>query len=68
MPDKNEDAKALKPAKSLKNADNWKSLARPADAGYYELQTEDTGSVPVRLFFTKNLLDATEDILYRHQD
>ncbi|MFL6231214.1 MAG: RtcB family protein [Pyrinomonadaceae bacterium] len=59
------DAKALKVAKTLKNADNWKHLSRWHGAGYYELQTEDTGDVPVRLFFTKNLLDATEDILYR---
>jgi tRNA-splicing ligase RtcB len=65
MSDKSEDAKALKVAQSLKNADNWKSLARPTDRGYYELQTEDIRDVPVRLFFTKNLLDAAEDILYR---
>jgi tRNA-splicing ligase RtcB len=65
MSDKREDAKALKVAKTLKSADNWKRLARWHGAGYYELQTEDTGSVPVRLFFTKQLLDAAEDILYR---
>jgi tRNA-splicing ligase RtcB len=65
MAETNEDAKALKISKALKNADNWKHLARRGDAGYYELRTEDTGSVPVRLFFTKQLLDATEDILYR---
>lgn len=61
----NEDAKALKVAKTLRNADNWKQLARWHGAGYYELQTEDTKDVPVRLFFTKQLLDATEDNLYR---
>jgi tRNA-splicing ligase RtcB (3'-phosphate/5'-hydroxy nucleic acid ligase) len=65
MSDRQEDAKALKVAKTLKNADNWKHLARPTNAGYYELHTEDTGDVPVRLFFTKALLDAAEDILYR---
>jgi tRNA-splicing ligase RtcB len=65
MADRNEDAKTLKLAKSLKNAENWKRLARQTDAGYYELQTEDIRDVPVRLFFTKALLDATEDILYR---
>jgi tRNA-splicing ligase RtcB len=65
MSDKQEDAKALKVAKTLKNADNWKHLARWHGAGYYELHTEDTRDVPVRLFFTKRLLDAAEDILYR---
>ncbi|MDT7605091.1 MAG: hypothetical protein QOF61_3088 [Acidobacteriota bacterium] len=65
MSDKHEDARALKVAKALKNADNWKHLARWHGDGYYELQTEDTASVPVRLFFTKRLLDAAEDILYR---
>jgi tRNA-splicing ligase RtcB len=65
MAETNEDAKALKVAKTLRNADNWKHLARPTNAGYYELRTEDTRDVPVRLFFTKQLLDATEDTLYR---
>jgi tRNA-splicing ligase RtcB len=59
------DAEALKVAKTLQSADNWKHLARPTNAGYYELQTEDTGDVPVRLFFTRALFDAAEDILYR---
>ena len=65
MTNHTEDAKALKVAKQLKNADNWKHLARWHGDGYYELHTEDTRDVPVRLFFTKNLLDAAEDILYR---
>lgn len=60
-----EDAKALKVAKTLKNADNWKHLARWHGLGYYELQTEDTGDVPVRLFLTASLLRDAEDILYR---
>jgi tRNA-splicing ligase RtcB (3'-phosphate/5'-hydroxy nucleic acid ligase) len=59
------DAKALKVAKTLKNADNWKHLARWNGEGYYELKTEDTGEVPVRLFLTPTLLQQTEDILYR---
>jgi hypothetical protein len=59
------DAKALKVARTLKNAENWKHLARWHGDGYYELHTEDTGTTPVRLFLTKQLLDDAEDILYR---
>src|SRR5918999_6456429 len=59
------DAKALKVAKQLKNSDNWKHLARWNGLGYYELQTDDTGDVPVRLFLTPSLLADAEDILYR---
>ncbi|HEY0406713.1 MAG TPA: RtcB family protein [Pyrinomonadaceae bacterium] len=59
------DAQALKVAKQLKNADNWKQLARWQGVGYYTLQTEDTGDVPVRLFLTATLLAQAEDILYR---
>ncbi len=59
------DAKALKTPKSLKDADNWKSLARWNEKGYYDLTTEDTGSVPVRLFLTEGLFNDAEDILYR---
>ncbi|HLL71856.1 MAG TPA: RtcB family protein [Pyrinomonadaceae bacterium] len=59
------DAKALKVARTLKNAENWKHLARWHGDGYFELQTEDTGDTPVRLFLTKQLLDDAEDILYR---
>jgi tRNA-splicing ligase RtcB (3'-phosphate/5'-hydroxy nucleic acid ligase) len=65
MSEQNRDAKALKVAKTLKNADNWKHLARWNGEGYYELQTEDTRDVPVRLFLTPTLLKETEDILYR---
>ena len=61
----NEDAKALKLAKKLKNADNWKHLARWHGDGYYTLQTEDTGDIPVRIFLTPKLLNETEDIIYR---
>jgi len=59
------DAKALRVAKKLHNADNWKHLARWNGEGYYTLKTEDTGEVPVRLFLTPSLLKETEDIIYR---
>src|SRR5207253_2366735 len=59
------DAKALKVARQLKNADNWKHLARWNGEGFYELRTEDTGDVPVRMFLTPTLLNNAEDILYR---
>lgn len=59
------DAKVLKVAKTLRNADNWKHLARWNGEGYYELKTEDTGDVPVRLFLTPTLLSDAENILYR---
>ncbi len=65
MSKQNTDAKALKVAKELKNRDNWKHLTRPSGFGYYTLQTEDTGDVPVRLFLTQKLLNDAEDILYR---
>ena len=65
MADRNSDAKALKPVDKLANAQNWKHLARWNGEGYYELKTEDTGDVRVRLFFTPQLLDAAEEILYR---
>lgn len=65
MAESNVDDKALKVAKALKNADNWKHLARWNGEGFYELQTEDTRDVPVRLFLTPKLLQQTEDILYR---
>lgn len=60
-----ENAKALKEAKKLKNADNWKHMGRWHGAGYYELRTEDTGDIPVRLFLTPKLLQDTEEIIYR---
>lgn len=50
--------------KELKNAHNWKHLARWNGEGYYELKTEDTGDVPVRLFLTPNLLAEVEETLY----
>ncbi|HEX7177804.1 MAG TPA: RtcB family protein, partial [Pyrinomonadaceae bacterium] len=65
MTNKETDAKALKVAKELKSAHNWKHLARWHGSGYYELQTDDTGDVPVRMFLTPQLLADAEDILYR---
>src|SRR2546421_81634 len=65
MSSRGDDAKALREAGELRNAHNWKHLARWNGLGFYELQTEDTGTVRVRLFFTPQLLADTEDILYR---
>lgn len=65
MPQRETDAKALKVVTKLINADNWKHLARWNGEGYYQLRTEDTGDVPVRLFLTPTLLNDAEDILYR---
>src|SRR5947209_10934395 len=65
MANDNRDAQALKTDKELKHKDNWKHLARWHGDGYYELSTEDTGDVPVRLFFTPTLFNEAEDILYR---
>ncbi|HKG14318.1 MAG TPA: RtcB family protein [Pyrinomonadaceae bacterium] len=65
MSKESNDAKVLKSDKALHNAHNWKHLARWDGRGFYELQTEDTGDVRVRLFFTPQLLNDTEEILYR---
>ena len=51
--------------RSLTNANNWKSFAVRSGEGYFTLQTEDIGDVPVRLFLTQSLLDSAEDNLYR---
>src|SRR5712691_7206367 len=56
---------AFKVGKTLQNAANWKSFALPSGDGYFTLQTEDTGEVPVRLFLTQALLNDAEDNLYR---
>jgi tRNA-splicing ligase RtcB len=50
--------------RALRNANNWKSFAEAGD-GYFTLQTEDIGDVPVRLFLTESLLQNAEDTLYR---
>lgn len=65
MSKSDKDARALKQAKSLHNAHNWKQLAKWHDDGYFALATEDTKDVPVRLFLTRDLLHELEDILYR---
>ena len=58
-------AHSLKSSKALADAHRWKHLARWHGDGYYALQTEDTGAVPVRMFLTQTLFQAAEDILYR---
>lgn len=65
MTKQTEDVHALNVSKELKNAHNWKHLARWNGLGFYELQTEDTQDVPVRIFLTPKLLNEAEDILYR---
>lgn len=65
MADNREDARALKVARQLRNKENWKQFARLTGEGYYDLHTEDTGDVPVRLFLTPTLLQEAEDILYQ---
>src|SRR6188768_460427 len=51
--------------KALVDQERWKSLAIRNDKGYFDLRTEDTRDVPVRLFLTPALLESAEDILYR---
>lgn len=51
--------------RKLIDQERWKSLARRTEHGYYELKTEDTGDVPVRLFLTPRLFEETEEILYQ---
>src|SRR3954447_10616005 len=65
MSKESNDSKVLKADRALKNAHNWKHLARWDGRGFYELHTEDTGDVRVRLFFTPQLLNDAEEILYR---
>ncbi|HEX5708856.1 MAG TPA: RtcB family protein [Pyrinomonadaceae bacterium] len=65
MSEQNTDAKSLDTGRALKCAHNWKHLARWDGRGFYELQTDDTGDTPVRVFLTPQLLKDTEDILYR---
>src|SRR4051794_8392921 len=43
---------------------NWKSFIAPNPGGWFDLQTPDTGDVPVRLFFSQALLDEAEEGLY----
>jgi tRNA-splicing ligase RtcB len=52
-------------SKTLKNQHNWKQLARWNEHNYFELATQDTADVPVRLFLTGKLLDEIDDPLYQ---
>ena len=45
-------------------AKRWKHLASPNPGGWYDLATEDTGEVPVRLFLTPALLEEAGDGVY----
>src|SRR5581483_3273462 len=56
---------AKDPNKTLVCQEGWKRLAVWNDKGYFDLSTEDTGAVPVRLFLTPQLLQDAEDLLYR---
>ena len=58
-------AHSTETSKALADAHRWKQLARWHPSGYFNLKTEDTGDVPVRLFLTHSLLESAEDILYR---
>lgn len=44
---------------------DWKRLARPVAGGWFELETEETRGVPVRLFLTEALLAEADPTLYR---
>lgn len=50
---------------TLRHQQDWKARATWTPEGYYRLQTEDIGDVPVRLFLTPALLDELEDSLYQ---
>jgi tRNA-splicing ligase RtcB len=54
-------------SKALRCEHKWKDMAERGKnkAGYYDLRTDDTGDVPVRLFLTADLLRDAEDLLYR---
>ena len=56
--------KKITEEKKLANARTWKHLARWNGEGFYELRTEDTRDVPVRMFLTPRLLLNAEDNLY----
>jgi tRNA-splicing ligase RtcB len=49
----------------LADAHHWRSLAADSARGWFELRTEDTGEVPVRIFMTPRLLAELEDGVYR---
>src|SRR4051812_22369550 len=48
----------------LVHESDWKRRTAFED-GYYRLETDDTGGVPVRLFLTHKLLNEAEPTLYR---
>ena len=52
-------------AKNTTSNVDWKEYAVPNPNGYYDLQSPDLGDVPVRLFFTPELLEAAEEGLYK---
>jgi tRNA-splicing ligase RtcB len=52
-------------APELQDQHRWKKLAIWTEEGYYLLQTQDTGAVPVRLFLTPALLEEVEELLYQ---
>jgi tRNA-splicing ligase RtcB len=54
-----------KGTETLADAKTWKNKARRNKKGFYDLESEDFGGVPVRLFLTPQLLHNAEDILYR---
>jgi tRNA-splicing ligase RtcB (3'-phosphate/5'-hydroxy nucleic acid ligase) len=58
-------SKKIAEEKKLANAHNWKHLARWNGEGFYELRTDDTRDVRVRMFLTPRLFEDAEDILYR---
>ncbi len=64
MSDQSKTARALKPRKSSRTPTTGSLLPSPTGEGFYQLQTEDTGDVPVRLFLTPTLLNEAEDNLY----
>jgi tRNA-splicing ligase RtcB (3'-phosphate/5'-hydroxy nucleic acid ligase) len=43
----------------------WKQHAQWDPAGFYTLRTPDTGDVPVRMFFTQQLLTELEPAIYK---
>jgi tRNA-splicing ligase RtcB len=49
----------------LVHESDWKTRAVWTDDGYFRLETDDTGGVPVRLFVTHKLLTEAEPTLYR---
>ncbi len=51
-------------SKLVQRVYNWKDYVVANPAGYYDLKTDDTGDVPIRLFFTGQLLAEAEDGLY----